>query len=152
MCSPSSWSWSTWLMDLVYIVVDPAHPGEVMTDVRSRSFRRVIAERQALAPSPAFADAFCRRVRRPSTLIAARGRSRSSSSSRSSRRWLAPYDPLAQQSILQINKPPSWEHWLGTDQFGRDVLSRMIYGSRNSLIFGLLSPVFAAIVRDDRSA
>ena len=58
---------------------------------------------------------------------------------------LAPYDPLS-QSILQINQRPSWEHWLGTDQFGRDVLSRMIWGSRNSLIFGLLSPVFAAIV------
>ena len=56
---------------------------------------------------------------------------------------IAPYDPL-QQSILQVNRLPSAEHWLGTDQFGRDVLSRMIYGSRNSLIFGLLSPVFAA--------
>ncbi|MCD1618095.1 ABC transporter permease [Salipiger manganoxidans] len=58
---------------------------------------------------------------------------------------IAPYDPL-RQSILQINKLPSWEHWLGTDQFGRDVLSRMIHGSRNSLIFGLLSPVFAACI------
>jgi peptide/nickel transport system permease protein len=57
--------------------------------------------------------------------------------------WLAPYDPL-KQSVVQINKLPSWQHWLGTDQFGRDVLSRMIHGSRNSLIFGLLSPVFAA--------
>jgi peptide/nickel transport system permease protein len=57
--------------------------------------------------------------------------------------WLAPHDPLS-QSFTRINKPPSWEHWLGTDQFGRDVLSRMIWGSRNSLIFGLLSPVFAA--------
>lgn len=59
--------------------------------------------------------------------------------------WLAPYDPLA-QSYLKINQPPSAAHWLGTDQFGRDVLSRMIYGSRNSLIFGLLSPVLAALV------
>lgn len=59
--------------------------------------------------------------------------------------WIAPYNPLA-QSILKINQGPSWAHWLGTDQFGRDVLSRMIYGSRNSLIFGLLSPVLAAIV------
>ncbi|MGK9230443.1 ABC transporter permease [Inquilinus limosus] len=58
--------------------------------------------------------------------------------------WTAPYNPLA-QSILKINQGPSWAHWLGTDQFGRDVLSRMIYGSRNSLIFGLLSPVLAAI-------
>lgn len=59
--------------------------------------------------------------------------------------WIAPYNPLA-QSILKINQVPSWAHWLGTDQFGRDVLSRMIYGSRNSLIFGLLSPVLAAII------
>jgi peptide/nickel transport system permease protein len=58
--------------------------------------------------------------------------------------WLAPYDPLA-QSILAINQNPSAAHWLGTDQFGRDVLSRMIYGSRNSLIFGFISPVLAAI-------
>lgn len=57
--------------------------------------------------------------------------------------WLAPYDPL-RQSIISINKLPSWSHWLGTDQFGRDVMSRMIFGSRNSLIFGLLAPVFAA--------
>ncbi|MCC2611864.1 ABC transporter permease [Neorhizobium sp. Rsf11] len=57
---------------------------------------------------------------------------------------LAPYDPLA-QSILKINRLPSADNWLGTDQFGRDVLSRMIYGSRNSLIFGLISPVLAAI-------
>jgi peptide/nickel transport system permease protein len=59
--------------------------------------------------------------------------------------WIAPYNPLA-QSVLKINQTPSWAHWLGTDQFGRDVLSRMIYGSRNSLIFGLLSPSLAAIV------
>jgi peptide/nickel transport system permease protein len=57
--------------------------------------------------------------------------------------WLAPYDPLA-QSILKINKLPSSEHWLGTDQFGRDVLTRLIYGSRNSLLFGFISPVLAA--------
>jgi peptide/nickel transport system permease protein len=58
---------------------------------------------------------------------------------------IAPYDPL-RQSMLKINKMPSWENWLGTDQFGRDVLSRMIYGSRNSLIFGLISPVCAALI------
>lgn len=57
--------------------------------------------------------------------------------------WLAPYDPLA-QSIIKINKLPSQVNWLGTDQFGRDVLSRLIYGSRNSLLFGFISPVLAA--------
>lgn len=59
--------------------------------------------------------------------------------------YISPYDPLA-QSFLKINRAPSMENWLGTDQFGRDVLSRMIYGSRNSLIFGLLSPMLAAII------
>lgn len=57
---------------------------------------------------------------------------------------IAPYDPL-KQSFIQVNKLPSWEHWLGTDAFGRDVLSRMIWGSRNSLIFGLISPILAAV-------
>lgn len=57
---------------------------------------------------------------------------------------IAPYDPL-RQSIIQINRLPSAANWLGTDQFGRDVFSRLIYGARNSLIFGLLSPLLAAI-------
>ena len=59
--------------------------------------------------------------------------------------WIAPYDPLA-QSYLRINAYPSAQHWLGTDQFGRDVLSRLIYGARNSLIFGILAPTIAAVV------
>lgn len=58
---------------------------------------------------------------------------------------LAPYDPVT-QSMARINRPPSWQNWLGTDQFGRDVLSRIVYGSRNSLLFGLFSPFFAAIL------
>jgi peptide/nickel transport system permease protein len=58
--------------------------------------------------------------------------------------WIAPYDPL-RQSVIEINKLPSAAHWLGTDGFGRDVLSRMIHGSRNSLLFGLISPALAAI-------
>lgn len=57
--------------------------------------------------------------------------------------WLAPHDPLA-QSILSTNELPSGAHWLGTDQLGRDVLSRLIYGSRNSLLFGLIAPTLAA--------
>jgi peptide/nickel transport system permease protein len=58
---------------------------------------------------------------------------------------LAPYDPVT-QSMARINRPPSWQNWLGTDQFGRDVLSRISYGSRNSLLFGLFPPFFAAII------
>lgn len=59
--------------------------------------------------------------------------------------YFAPYDPL-KQSFLSINKYPSAAHWLGTDQFGRDVFSRLIYGSRTSLMFGLIAPAFAAII------
>jgi peptide/nickel transport system permease protein len=58
---------------------------------------------------------------------------------------LAPHDPLT-QSILNINKPPSADHWLGTDQYGRDVLSRIIHGARNSLSIGLIGPSFAAVL------
>lgn len=58
---------------------------------------------------------------------------------------IAPNDPLA-QSILHVNLPPSAAHLLGTDQFGRDVLSRVLYGSRASLELGLVSPLVAAVV------
>jgi peptide/nickel transport system permease protein len=51
---------------------------------------------------------------------------------------LAPYDPLATQPEIRL-APPSWAHPFGTDDIGRDVLSRIIYGSRISLWVGLLA-------------
>lgn len=50
--------------------------------------------------------------------------------------WIAPYDP-ASQSLLNKLQKPSWDHWLGTDQFGRDILSRILHGGRVSLSTGL---------------
>ncbi len=50
--------------------------------------------------------------------------------------WLAPYNPTANDFAAMI-EPPSWAHWLGTDQFGRDQLSRIIFGARTALIVGL---------------
>ncbi|MCS3428994.1 dipeptide/oligopeptide/nickel ABC transporter permease/ATP-binding protein [Leucobacter aridicollis] len=47
---------------------------------------------------------------------------------------IAPYDPLASGTPVQ---PPSAEHWFGTDRQGRDLLSRLLYGARYSLIIGL---------------
>jgi peptide/nickel transport system permease protein len=47
--------------------------------------------------------------------------------------WIAPYDPTA-QSVAQRLKGPSALHWLGTDQFGRDVLARILHGYRTSLL------------------
>jgi ABC-type dipeptide/oligopeptide/nickel transport system permease subunit len=53
-------------------------------------------------------------------------------------RWLAPYDPLAQDLAVRL-QPPGPAHWLGTDDLGRDVLSRLISGAGISLQVGLLS-------------
>ena len=51
---------------------------------------------------------------------------------------VAPYDPTL-TSFTQVRKPPSWAHWFGTDEVGRDVLSRVIWGARASLSAGLVS-------------
>ena len=51
---------------------------------------------------------------------------------------LAPYDPV-QQSWTAIRKPPSLQHWFGTDESGRDLFSRVIFGARASLLAGLVS-------------
>jgi peptide/nickel transport system permease protein len=52
--------------------------------------------------------------------------------------WIAPHDPVA-TSWSAIRKAPSVEHWFGTDDIGRDVLSRVVWGSRASLLAGLVS-------------
>ena len=51
---------------------------------------------------------------------------------------IAPYDP-AHQSWTAIRKPPSTQHWFGTDESGRDLFSRVIYGARASLLAGVVS-------------
>jgi peptide/nickel transport system permease protein len=52
--------------------------------------------------------------------------------------WLAPFDPIQQNLTGQL-LAPSWSHWMGTDQFGRDVFSRLLYGSRISLAVGVVA-------------
>ena len=58
---------------------------------------------------------------------------------------IAPYDPF-QTSFTTVRKPPSAQFWLGTDELGRDLFSRMIYGARASLMAGGISVVIAVIV------
>jgi peptide/nickel transport system permease protein len=58
---------------------------------------------------------------------------------------IAPHNPLAQQLLL-VNKPPSAQHWFGTDQIGRDVLSRTIVGARTILIIAPLATVLGTVL------
>ena len=50
-------------------------------------------------------------------------------------RWLAPYDPDAIDPLIRLT-PPNGAHWFGTDQFGRDTLSRVIHSARMALLIG----------------
>ena len=52
--------------------------------------------------------------------------------------WVAPYDPLTVDYAAQLARP-SAAHWLGTDSFGRDVASRIIYGARTALAIGFIA-------------
>ncbi len=56
---------------------------------------------------------------------------------------LAPYDPIEDQDLASNFAGPSAEHWLGQDELGRDILSRIMYGARVSLTAGLAAVAFA---------
>lgn len=58
---------------------------------------------------------------------------------------LCPYDPYA-QDLSKSLKPPSAEHWLGTDRYGRDLLSRVIIGSQTSIYSTLILVAFMTVV------
>jgi peptide/nickel transport system permease protein len=58
---------------------------------------------------------------------------------------LSPHDPLA-QGVGPANGAPSWAHWAGTDSFGRDMLSRIIYGARIALVVGVVAVLLAMVV------
>ncbi len=56
--------------------------------------------------------------------------------------WITPHDPLA-QNLARGLEGPSADHWFGTDSFGRDILSRVLYGARISLLVGVASQAIA---------
>lgn len=64
--------------------------------------------------------------------------------------YIAPYDPTAQPTGenlgAQYFNPPSPQHWLGTDDLGRDVLSRIIYGARISLLVGFTAAIASVLI------
>ena len=59
--------------------------------------------------------------------------------------FIAPYDPDI-QNISERMQFPNAQHWLGTDNFGRDLLSRIIYGARTSLLVALISVLIAMVI------
>ncbi len=58
---------------------------------------------------------------------------------------IAPYDPIVQDLSVRLN-PPSGDHWFGTDNFGRDIFSRVIYGGRYSLLAGVVTVILSGII------
>jgi len=59
--------------------------------------------------------------------------------------YLAPYSPVT-QNLMRRFEPPSAEHWFGTDELGRDILSRILYGARVSLLVGFAAAMGGMIV------
>ena len=54
--------------------------------------------------------------------------------------WIAPYDPYF-TDLTKVMRSPDAEHWFGTDNTGRDILSRVIHGTRNTLMLGLVGVI-----------
>ena len=59
--------------------------------------------------------------------------------------WIAPYDP-EENDFAAMMEAPSLVHWLGTDQFGRDIFSRLVFGARTALIVGFSSAVLGGVI------
>lgn len=59
--------------------------------------------------------------------------------------WIAPYG-YEEQNLRLGASAPSWQHWLGTDTFGRDMLTRIMYGGRVSLMVGFIATAVALII------
>ena len=59
--------------------------------------------------------------------------------------WLAPFDPI-RISLSERLQPPSMTHWFGTDEMGRDILSRVMYGARISLRIGIVVVSIAGVL------
>lgn len=58
--------------------------------------------------------------------------------------WIQPHDPLL-QNFAAADQGPSSAYWLGTDEYGRDILSRLVEGARLSMTIGIAAPLLAAV-------
>ncbi|HIU44636.1 MAG TPA: ABC transporter permease [Candidatus Ventrousia excrementavium] len=59
--------------------------------------------------------------------------------------WISPYDPY-EIDLKNMLEGPSAEHWMGTDEYGRDIFSRILYGTRISLSVGLVSQIISTVL------
>lgn len=59
--------------------------------------------------------------------------------------WISPFDPI-KADFMEVRKAPSALHWLGTDELGRDILSRLFWGARTSLMAGCVSVIIAIVI------
>lgn len=59
--------------------------------------------------------------------------------------WLSPYTE-SQQNLDHVREMPSWSHWMGTDQLGRDVATRILYGGRVSILVGVVATAVAMVI------
>jgi len=58
--------------------------------------------------------------------------------------WIAPYSPTS-NDFAAMTEPPSWAHLMGTDQFGRDLFSRIVFGARTALIVGFSCAIIGGV-------
>src|ERR1700738_2470377 len=89
------------------------------------------------APAPTGSDAW-RRLRRDGASLAGAGCLATLVLIAVFAPSVAPQDPI-RVAMRERRQTPSRAHWLGTDQFGRDILSRIVYGTRVSLTVGLIA-------------
>jgi peptide/nickel transport system permease protein len=59
--------------------------------------------------------------------------------------WIAPYDPYF-TDLTKVMRPPDAEYWFGTDNTGRDIFSRVLYGTRNTLMLGLVGVIVGGLI------
>ena len=59
--------------------------------------------------------------------------------------WISPHDPML-LDVMNRLRPPSSQHWFGTDEFGRDIFSRVVYGARISLFVGFLVMLITSLL------
>src|SRR6516164_6851824 len=58
--------------------------------------------------------------------------------------WIAPYNPTS-NDFAAMTEPPSWAHVMGTDQFGRDLFSRIVFGARTALVVGFSCAIVGGV-------